>query len=409
MRIIPSTKKSGQDGSSESLTVGMIGPGESRMVKTFISGNKEGVVTKCFTVDYKEGFCASVKIVKPELTFERMIVDSEGRIVGNQFICDDLYAVYRVSNVGSGESLPISVMETFPEGIEIDGASSFVEKIGTLDAGETWEERFDVDVDGPTTYSGIAYAKTDEVRLESDVANIDLDQAEIKLTLDGPSTHKMFRTAQYQLTVMNPSDVDAEDIVVTLNRDDFDEADYDFNTQMDLDGDDFAIGDLGAGESRTIIMSADFDEAGTYSLSAVADGFCVADPARASIKTVVEGVPALRLEMIDTVDPVINGEMSSFRVRVKNQGTAEDTDINVSVRLPAELQFVSGSGDSKVSASGSIVTFAQVNDLQSEETVEWTIEVKAVGSGKTKSTVTLKSAAIAGGVSEDEPTNAVSR
>jgi len=113
--------------------------------------------------------------------------------------------------------------------------------------------------------------------------------------------------------------------------------------------------------------------------------------------------------MIDTVDPVINGEMSSYRVRVKNQGTAEDTDISVTVRLPAELQFVDGNGDSSVSVNNSLVTFAKLDNLQPGETAEWTIDVKGVGSGKIKSTANLRSAASTGGVSEDEPTNAVSR
>jgi|GEM_PF-4937255 hypothetical protein len=68
-----------------------------------------------------------------------------------------------------------------------------------------------------------------------------------------------------------------------------------------------------------------------------------------------------------------------------------------------------GNGDSSVSVNNSLVTFAKLDNLQPGETAEWTIDVKAVGSGKTKSTANLRSAAITGGVSEDEPTNDVSR
>jgi len=54
LQIIPSEQNGGDSDNNESLSVGMIAPGESRMVKTFISGNTEGMLTRCFTVEYKE-------------------------------------------------------------------------------------------------------------------------------------------------------------------------------------------------------------------------------------------------------------------------------------------------------------------------------------------------------------------
>ena len=391
------------------LKVGSLAAGESKLVRAYISGSEVGTLEKCFAVDYTPGYCTTIEVVKPELEFQRFIVDGEGKQVEADFICADLYAVYRVRNVGSGESRPVTVMEEFPEGLMIDGDRSLNESIGSLDAGETWEERYALSAEMPVEYKGVAYAKTNETRLKSSEASVDLSEAEIKLTLDGPANHKMFRTAQYQVKVHNTGEVVAQDVVLTVDTDDFSDADLTFDTQLDLDGEEVALGDIGPGENVTIMMSADFDEVGSYTLEAMADGYCVADSQRAKVETMVEGVPALRLEMIDTNDPVIEGETTDYRIQIKNQGTARDTDVSLMLELPQGLEYVSGEGATPVTRNNGKLDFGKVKNLDPGDTVEWTISVRATSSGKVQTTAIMKSKAITSGVREDEPTNVVSR
>ena len=111
----------------------------------------------------------------------------------------------------------------------------------------------------------------------------------------------------------------AKGIELDIDTSSFIDADVQYNTQMPVDDTGaFEINRLAPGESRTINFLTDFDSVGEYSLTATADGYCVADAQNASLLTNVTGVPALRIEIIDTVDPVIVDEETSYRIRVKN-------------------------------------------------------------------------------------------
>lgn len=391
------------------VDIGSLSPGETRTVLAYLSGSEVGTLEQCFAVDYMPGFCATLKVVNPELQFDRMIVDSQGREVSEAFICDELFAIYRVENVGSGETLPVTIHEAFPDGISINESSQLQEEIGALGAGETWEERYPITVREAVEYSGTAYAQTDRSRLESRHASLALNEARIEVMVDGPNQHKMFRTAQYQVRVRNPGKVIARDVVVSLNTRGFNNAELSFNTQFENDESNFRIGDLDPGDSRTIMIGADFDEIGSYTLAAIAGGYCVTSSGEARVSTQVEGVPALRLDMIDTSDPVIQGETTNYRIRIKNQGTAEETDVSLSLNLPSQLEFVSSEGATPFSQASDTLSFDRVQNIAPGDIVEWMVTVRAVATGKVKATASMRSASIISDVETDEPTNVVSQ
>ena len=51
-------------------------------------------------------------------------------------------------------------------------------------------------------------------------------------------------------------------------------------------------------------------------------------------------IPALRLEAIDRQDPVQVGGTTTYTITVRNQGSGEAKDIQLSAVLPEELSFI---------------------------------------------------------------------
>lgn len=90
----------------------------------------------------------------------------------------------------------------------------------------------------------------------------------------------------------------------------------------------------------------------------MAEAYC-ADAAQAQVSTLITGIPAVRLELIDLKDPVQVGEETVYEVRVTNQGSAEDLNVNVQGQLPAGLKFIDGHGDTAVQAQGQAIQFGR--------------------------------------------------
>ena len=392
--------------SKEPLMVGSIPAGNTVTVESLFAADAMGQLEKCFMIDYKTGFCASVTVVKPELEFSRMIVDEDGNEVDEAFICDEVYAVYTVRNVGTGTSDPILITDEFPQGLSVESGRVYREKIDGIEAGDEWEETIELEVDTPVDYQGFAIASVGGNTLQSDKDSVDFYDTQIALNVEGPRNMKMYRSGSYEVSVTNIGDYPALDIEVSVN-DFFDEVDEQFNSNDIFDDDLLEIDTLAPGETRTVSFFADYDEVGSYDLVVTADGYCVADVQEAEVVTNVTGVPALRLELIDTVDPVMTGDLTMYRLRVKNQGTDRDTDIRVTAELPSNLEFVEGEGETNVRKEGGNLVFGGVTEIDPEESVEWTFTARAKSASKVITSATLKSGAIKEGVTEEEPTNVV--
>ncbi len=107
-------------------------------------------------------------------------------------------------------------------------------------------------------------------------------------------------------------------------------------------------------------------------------------PMRSSCATTVLGVSALLLEKADDPDPVSIGSLTSYTVKVTNQGTADDTGIKVVVQFPEEIDPVSASNGGEV--SGKTVTFPAVARLTPKEAFEYTISARGVKEGDARVT-----------------------
>ena len=93
-----------------------------------------------------------------------------------------------------------------------------------------------------------------------------------------------------------------------------------------------------------------------------------------------KGYPALLLEVIDSHDPLLVGEETTYVIQVTNQGTAPDTNIDMKAVVPAGLELVSAH-DTKGSISGNTVTFAPYPVLEAKEVIQFRVIAKANATG----------------------------
>ena len=145
------------------------------------------------------------------------------------------------------------------------------------------------------------------------------------------------------------------------------------------------IADLPANSTKQVCAVLKPVQAGTLVFNSTATGTTV-PAAHSDCATVVTGIPAILLEKADDPDPVQIGSNTTYTVKVTNQGTADDSNVQVVVEVAPELVPLTSS---EGSISGNTVTLPVVAKLAAKQAVTYTIVAKGMiaGDGHTKFTL----------------------
>jgi uncharacterized repeat protein (TIGR01451 family) len=127
----------------------------------------------------------------------------------------------------------------------------------------------------------------------------------------------------------------------------------------------------------------------------------IAKPVETACDTTVFGIPAILLEKADEPDPVSIGSTTTYTVKVTNQGTADDLNVQVVVTVAPELVPESCSEGSIV---GQTVTLPLVPKLESKETVSYSIVARGVSPGDGHTKFVLSSEALKSPIIAEEST-----
>ena len=146
------------------------------------------------------------------------------------------------------------------------------------------------------------------------------------------------------------------------------------------------IKDLPANATKQVCAKFKTTKSATLNFNATASSEKVSAVTSACVSTVA-GIPAILLEKADDPDPVAVGDTTTYTVKVTNQGTADDSEVQVVVTIAPELAPVS-SAEGKI--DGQTVTLPLIPKLAPKAAVTYKITAKGVsaGDGHTKFTLT---------------------
>ena len=126
-----------------------------------------------------------------------------------------------------------------------------------------------------------------------------------------------------------------------------------------------------------------------------------ATAAASSCATEAVGIPAILLEKSDDPDPVAIGDTTTYTVKVTNQGTADDSNVQVSVAVAPELAPVSSA---EGAIDGQTVTLPVIPKLAPKAAVTYKIVVKGVTAGDGHTKFTLSSDVLKSPIHAEEST-----
>ncbi|MEX2174723.1 MAG: CARDB domain-containing protein, partial [Pirellulaceae bacterium] len=202
-------------------------------------------------------------------------------------------------------------------------------------------------------------------RPSSTQASIEVKQAQLQLSLAGPADMTFGDEKPFTLSVANPGNGDAENVVINLSSGQ--------NRRQQIE-----VGTLPAGEQKELQVTIVASEAGEMEIHAQAtgDGDLVASAAgkvlvrKAELAVIVEG-PALTGA----------GAEALYRVIVQNVGNATADNVQLAAAFPAAATYVGGV-EGATSASGSLKWKLSALPAGSERAYELRLQLSAAGSNR---------------------------
>lgn len=355
-------------------------------------------LSSCATVTAYPEACLTTVVGVPELAIVKTTPNPQVRL-GSSVPWD-----ITVTNTGTFCAYDVVVTDTLPFGVSHQsGSREFISEVGTLAPGESRDVRINSTAVEVGEHCNVAMASASNAASVSDEACVIVLDAGLEVTKEGTPMQFVGKTAIYRIAATNTGQIPLDDVVVTdtVPRQ---------NRLLEAPGAQVNGNvatwqtSLAPGETRIFELSALGLQEGTYCnevrASSAAHGLRSSDDAC----TEWRGYPALLLEVIDTEDPLLVGEQTTYVIQITNQGTARDTNILLDVALPSNLRVVNATGATRGNVSPNRVQFDAYPVLNPKEIIEFRVVAEAIAEGDARFRARMNSDMLRTPVPEEEAT-----
>jgi uncharacterized repeat protein (TIGR01451 family) len=373
--------------------LGNLGAKESKTITVTGSSASEGLVTTCGKATYNPVVCQDIHVVKANIALTKSEPSDE-------LICDPIPVTLTVKNTGSSPLTGVQISDTLPGGMTSDSKSALTFGAGSLAPGESKD--FKYTASASTTGKLVNNAKVTSVEgvTAEASATTTVHQPVLAVTCKATDQQYMGRKFDVCYTVSNTGDAPAAGTTLEVT--------VPAGVEVVSAGSGTVSGgkithNLGSVDSATPQnVCATFTSAagGTYDFAGTAKGAC-ASAVSTSCSTKVVGIAAILLEKSDEPDPVAIGDTTTYTVKVTNQGSADDHNVQITIVVDSELQPVGGDG----TIDGQTVTLPTVATLAPKQAVTYKVIAKGVSAGDAHTKFKLNSDVLTSPITAEESTH----
>jgi uncharacterized repeat protein (TIGR01451 family) len=372
------------DGNKLVWEIDSLGPKASRNIKITGIVNVAKSVEHTTAITYTVSDTAELKVVEPSLELRR-IAPAEA------LLCEPIPVDFIVTNTGTGSAQSVQIVDNLPAGLQtVDGKSRVTLDVGTLAAGES--RRFSTKLRATRTGAYVDKAIVTSgagLKAESETTTTNIRQPVLTLVKSGPRRQYLGRSVTYELTVTNKGDGPAQNTTIE------DVVPPGVTGIEATSGSQFSgsklVWDLGTLEpnaSKKVRVSFTPTREGEVLATATASAYC-AEPVTDSIRTIVTGIAAPHLEVVDLEDPVEIGGTTTYVITVTNEGSAADNNVRLVCSLDDKVQYVSSAGATPGSIMGKTVSFAPLRNIEPKTKATWRVIVRGSQPGDVRFKVTM--------------------
>lgn len=379
-------------------SLGDLQAGDTRTISMKLIARREGALGSCATVTTTQEVCVATVAGVPRLALSK--VGPEAALIGT-----DVPYTITVKNVGTATARQVVLTDTVPEGMShASGQRTIQQPVGDLEPGQEHTVRIAMRADRRgKSCNTVAATAANAAKQEAQACTVIMQQG-LKVEKTGTREQFVNKRADYTITVRNTGDTDLTRVTVVDQLPEsyrvVDAAGASQNGQTLT----WQIDRLPGGAAKqftiTVVGLLNGEHCNRVAASCAER---LSDQAQAC--TIWTGHSALLLELVDTDDPLLPNEVTTFIIRVTNQGTADDRAIRVVGSIPAELEPISGDGDSDIIIEGKTFRMAIIDRIAPKQAVEWRLKCKAIQAGDARLRVDMTSELLKRPVREEESTH----
>ena len=401
-KLASSSPEAKKDGKMLVWDLGSLNPRQTMTLTVTGEATGEGQLKNCVTGSYELAGCLVTSVTKPALKVTKEQTPSV-------LVCDVIEYKATVTNNGSGVARGVKIVDELPAGLTTSkGESVLSVDLGDLNPGKSKTVTTKLKAAKSGNYESTVKATAAGGLKSNATKSTKVSQPKLAITKTGTKKLYAGSNIDYTISVSNTGDGVAKN--VTIN--DGVPAGTTFVSasnggKVSNNSVTWKLGDLQPGAKKTVTLKVKANKILTVHNAAAATADC-ADAVTAKASTVVEGVPAILLEVVDINDPVELGETTTYVITATNQGTASDTNIKIVANLEAAQQFVGTEGSATAGTfRNGTVTFGTLAELKPGAKATWRVNVKAGAApagGRVYFEVKMDTDGLGRSVEEDEAT-----
>lgn len=395
---VSSSPEATVSGSTVTWTLYNVAQGSTTPLELVVKATQAADFSNCATVVAYPEACTTTSVGVPELAIVKTTPNAQV-LLGAGVPWN-----ITVTNVGNFCAYDVVLTDTLPAGVSHDsGNSTLTTDLGTLAPGESRDVTINTTAAATGDHCNNAVASSSNAGSVSDDACVKIVEAGLDVTKEGTPMQFVGKKASYTITATNTGDVPLTDVVVTDSVPSQNRLLTAPGAQINGNTATWTTS-LGAGETKSFDLTVLGLQEGTYCNQVSANSSEYGLSGDDDACTEWRGYPALLIEVIDTEDPLLIGEQTTYVIQITNQGTARDTNVSLEVQLPSGLKVISAAGDTQGSISGNNVSFAAYPVLNAKEIIEFRVIAEAVAEGDSRFKAQMKSDLLKTPVPEEEAT-----
>jgi uncharacterized repeat protein (TIGR01451 family) len=382
--------------------LGTLEPKASKTITSTAVAKGKGEIRTCAEVSYDIPICAITTIVEPKL---RLAKTAPAEVLA----CDRIELRYEITNTGTGTACGIKIKDMLSESLmTAEGGRDVMFELEHLLPGQTRQFSKMVDASKAGSFTGKAMAESDNSgTVSSNSTTTNVRKPVLQINESCPSSQYTDRTISYDVTVTNKGDGVAKDTKVEVMVPEqlaFESAsDNGLFTRTSPGRIVWDIGSLRPDDQRKLSFGLKGRQAGSFTTKATANAFC-AETASDTCQTILSGISAILLEVVDVTDPIEVGRSVQYIITVTNQGSAPGTNIRLSCMLEESMEYISSKGPTQASVEEKTIKFEPLESLAAGAKATWMVNIRALRPTDVRFKVMLKSDQFERFVEETEAT-----
>ncbi len=351
-------------------------PGQEARFTVEVNPQVEGEIGSVAQVAFLTKATARTICTKPEL--QLALNSPESVLIG-----ESINLNLTVTNLGSGAATGVVLEADIPPGLSHPAGQKLEYGVGTIRPGET--KRFSLPLKAES--AGFVENRL-RIRGDGDVSDLksaplEIVAPQLRVGVVGPSKRYLERQATYTVQVANPGTASARDVQVVAHLpkgmqflDTDNQGRYDPRTHAVY----WQLQELPPAQAGQVQLTTMPVETGDQLVRVEGSAqLGLSDTYEHAVK--VDSLSELVFTIADVADPIELTSETSYEIRIRNQGSKKDTNIQLALEFPPGLQPLEGEGPTEVAVQGQVVRFAPVAQMNPRDELVYRVRAKGLVAG----------------------------